>query len=104
MRSLFSHQVQRKSYLQEGSRAIAAEENCPPTPKLTLTQTLTLTRGQFYLGAIVWLSPTLKLTLTLTQTPTLTGGQFYSGGNCPDTLQEICSEKMLIERRCLISC
>ena len=65
----------RKSYLQEGSRAIAAEENCPPTPKLTLTQTLNLTRGQFYLGAIVWLSPTLKLTLTLTQIPTLTGGQ-----------------------------
>ena len=27
-------------------------------------------------GAIVWLPPTLKLTLTLTQTPTLTGGQF----------------------------
>ena len=28
-----------------GSRAIAQEEPCPPTPKLTLTQTLTLTRG-----------------------------------------------------------
>ena len=28
-----------------GSRTIAPEEPCPPTPKLTLTQTLTLTRG-----------------------------------------------------------
>ena len=28
-----------------GSRTIAHEEPCPPTPKLTLTQTLTLTRG-----------------------------------------------------------
>ena len=28
---------------------------------------------------------TLKLTLTLTQTPTLTGGQFSLGDNCPDT-------------------
>ena len=43
-----------------------------PTPKLTLT--LTLTRGQFFSGAVVWLSPTLKLTLTLTETPALTGG------------------------------
>ena len=35
----------------------------PPTPKLTLSQTLTLTGGQFSLGAIVWLPPTLKLTI-----------------------------------------
>ena len=61
-----------------GSRTIAPPPpNCPrgnlpplpPTPKLTLTQTLTLTRGQFSTMAIVWLPPTLKLTLTLTQTP-----------------------------------
>ena len=60
-----------------------------PTPKLTLTQTLTLTRVQFFSGAIVWLvsPPTLKLTLTLTKTPTVTGRQFCLGGNCPDTFE-----------------
>ena len=56
----------------------------PPIPKLTLTQPLTLTRSQFFSGAIVWLPPTLKRTLTLTGTPTLHGVQFSSGGNCPD--------------------
>ena len=30
-------------------RTMAPEENCPPTPKLTLTQTLTLTRGQYFI-------------------------------------------------------
>ena len=69
-----------------GSRTIAPKKNCPPTPKLILTEPLTLTRGQFCSEAIVRLPPTLKLTLTLTQTPTLTGGQFSSGANCPDTL------------------
>ena len=61
----------------------------PTTPKLTLTQTLTLTRMQFFSGAIVWLvsPPTLKLTLTLTKTPTLTGRQFCLGGNYPDTFE-----------------
>ena len=34
----------------------------PSTPKTTLT------RGLFSLGAVFWLSPTLKLTVTLTQT------------------------------------
>ena len=29
----------------DGSWTIAPEENCPPTPKLTLTQPLTLTGG-----------------------------------------------------------
>ena len=40
-----------------GSSTIASEENCPPTPKLTLTQTLTLTGGLFSSGEIVWLLP-----------------------------------------------
>ena len=53
----------------------------PPIPKLTLTQTLTLTRVQFSSGAIIWLPPpTLKLTLTLTKTQTLTGGAVLLGG------------------------
>ena len=79
-----------------GSRTIAPPlptPNCPrgnlpplpPTPKLTLTQTLTLTRGQFSTMAIVWLPPTLKLTLTLTQTPIPNRGAIFLGGNCPDT-------------------
>ena len=59
------------------------EENFLPTPKLTLIQSLTLTRGHFSSGAIVWLPPpprTLKLTLTLTETAPLSVGQFSSGG------------------------
>ena len=73
--------------LPKGSRAIALEENCLQAPKLTLSQTLNLTGRQLFSRTIVWLSPTLKLTLTLTQIPTLTEEQFSSGGNCPDTLQ-----------------
>ena len=65
----------------EGSRAISPEEFYLPT----LGQTLTLTRGQFSFSEIVWLFPTLKLTLILIQTPTLTDGQLSLGGNCPDT-------------------
>ena len=40
---------------RKGSRAIAREENCPATLKLTLTltQTLTTTGGQFFSRAIV---------------------------------------------------
>ena len=38
----------------DGSRTMAPEENHPTIkPTLTLTQTLTLTRGQFSLGTIV---------------------------------------------------
>ena len=60
---------------------VALDSRTIPTPKLTLTLTLTLTGGQFFSGAIAWLSPapTLKLTPTLTQTPTLTRAQFYFG-------------------------
>ena len=57
-----------------------------PNPKITLTQTLTVTMVLFSSGAIFWLPPTLKLTLTLTQTSILTGGQFSSGSNCTDTI------------------
>ena len=63
---------------------IAPEENCPPTPKLTLSQTLILTVGWGWGWAAVFLednclvAPTLKITLTLAQTPNPTGGQFSS--------------------------
>ena len=41
--------------IENGSSTIAPEENCPPNLILTLTlnQTLTLTGGQFFSGAIV---------------------------------------------------
>ena len=59
------------------SRTIFHEENCQPTPKLTLSQTLTLTGGQIFSGAIVWLLPNLNLPKK--KIPTLTAGQFSSG-------------------------
>ena len=39
---------------RNGSRTISPEENCPPTPilSLTLTQRLTLNGGQFSSGVI----------------------------------------------------
>ena len=56
-------------------------ENCLPTPKLTLIQPLTLTRGPFFSRAIVSLPPILKLTLPLAQTLILTGGGQFSLGD-----------------------
>ena len=52
----------------KGSTTIAPEENCAPTPKLSLGQTLTLTRGggNFPRAQLSGCPPTLKLTLTLT--------------------------------------
>ena len=64
------------------------KENCLPIPKLTLSQTLTLTVGKNFSDAIVCSPPTLKLTLTLSQMPTLTRGQFSLWGNCLDTLEK----------------
>ena len=61
------------------SRTISPEENCPPTPKLTLTQSLTLTEGQCFSGEIVCLPPNPK-TKPNRKTPTLTEGQFSSRG------------------------
>ena len=73
----------------------------PPTPNLTLSQTLTLTRGQFFSGAIVWLLPTNpKTNAYLDQKPNLNrggGGQFSSGSNCPDTMLGL--QAMLLKGR-----
>ena len=60
-------------------------DNCPwgklpPTPKLTLSQTLTLTRGQFSLGAIVWLSPNPKTNPDLDPIPNLNRWAVFLGG------------------------
>ena len=63
-----------------GSRTIAPEENCPSTPKLTLSQTLTLTRGQFSSWAIVWLPPNPKTNPDLDPNPSPNqGGNFPRG-------------------------
>ena len=70
---------------------IAPKENCPPTAKLTLRQTLTLTAGQFSSGAIAWLSPHPKTNLDLDPKPNPNRvgggvGAIFLGGNCPDTI------------------
>ena len=62
------------------SRTITPKENCPPTPKLTLSQTLTLTGGQFSLGAIVWLPPNPKTNPDLDSNPNSNRGAIYLGG------------------------
>ena len=49
-----------QTYKNNGSRTIAPEENCHPTPKLTLTQPLALTRSQIFSGPIFWLPPNPK--------------------------------------------
>ena len=40
-----------------GSRTIAPEENCPLNPKTNPKPNPNPNRGQFFLGAIVWLTP-----------------------------------------------
>ena len=62
--------------LRNGSRAIALEENCPPTPKLTLSQTLTL----FSSGAIVWLLPNPKTNPDLDPNPNPYRGAIFLRG------------------------
>ena len=63
-----------------GSSTIAPEENCPPTPKLTLTQTLTLNSGQFSSGANVWLSPNPNTSPNLDSNPNPKRGAIHFGG------------------------
>ena len=61
------------------SRTIFHEENCQPTPKLTLSQTLTLTGGQIFSGAIVWLLPNLKTDHYLDPNPNPNRGAIFLG-------------------------
>ena len=52
----------------------------PPTPKLTLSQTLTLTGGQFFSRAIVWLPPNPKTNPDLEPNPNPNQGAIFLGG------------------------
>ena len=64
-----------------GSRAIAPEENCSlPTPKLTLSQTLTLIEGQFSLEANVWFRPKPKINPDLDLNPNPNRGAIFLRG------------------------
>ena len=63
-----------------GSRIIVPDENCPPTPKLTLSQTLTLTGGQFFSGAIVSLPSNPKTNPDLEPNPNRNRGGNFSRG------------------------
>ena len=77
----FCFMSNNKYYLM-GSRTIASEERCPPphlTPKLTLSQTLILTKGQFSLGTIVWFPLIPKIN------PDLDPNSNPNRGNCPNT-------------------
>ena len=49
-----------RAFVEKGSTAIAPEENCLPIPKLTLSQTLTLTVGKNFSDAIVCSPPNTK--------------------------------------------
>ena len=52
----------------------------PPSPKLTLRQTLALTGGQFSSGAIVWLSPNPKTSPDLDPKPIPKRRAIFLGG------------------------
>ena len=43
---------QTLTFISSGSRTIAPKENWPPTPELTLSQTLTLAGGDFPWGQL----------------------------------------------------
>ena len=66
--------------LYNGSRTIAPEENSFQTPKLTLSQTLTLTGGQLSSGAIVWFLHNPKTNPQLDPNPNPNQGAISSGG------------------------
>ena len=55
-------------------------DNCPPIPKLTLSQTLTLTGGQYSSGAISWLPSNPKIKPDLVPAPNPNRGVLFLGG------------------------
>ena len=75
------------------SKILLPQGKLPPIPKTNLTQPLTLTGGQFLLGANVWLPPNPKINLNLDPNPNPNrgGSSFpqWGGGNCPDTVDVV---------------
>ena len=67
-------------FCRKSSRTIAPEENCPPTPKLTLIQTLTLTGGHFSSYETVWLPPNPKTNPNLDPSPNANRRAIFVGG------------------------
>ena len=59
----------------------------PPTPKLTLTQPLTLTGGQCSSETIVWLPPSRKTNPNRDPNPNPNRRAILLGGNFPDTVR-----------------
>ena len=57
-----------------------------PNPKTNPNPNPNPNRRQISSGAMVWLPPTLKLTIFLTQTPTLTGSNFPRGAILIDNI------------------
>ena len=63
-----------------GSRTTAPEKNMPSTPKLTLTQTLTLTGEQFSSRTIFWLPLNPKTNPNLDPDHNPNRGAIFFGG------------------------
>ena len=91
--------IQQKNF-KIGSRTIAPEENCSPSPKTNPNPNPNPNQGTTP-EQLPESAPTLKLTLSLTETSTLTGGQFSSGVNCPDSLRFV--EFITKIRYCIIT-
>ena len=71
-------------------RTIAPEKNCLPIPKLTLSQTLTLTGGgNFSRGQLSGCPPNPQTKPHLDPNPDPNRGQLSPGGNCPDTVKDL---------------
>ena len=77
------------------SRTIAPEKNCPPTPRLILSQTLALTDGQFSSRAIAWLPPNPKTNPNLDPNPNPNRGAIFLEVQLSG-YRAICSEIVLI--------
>ena len=68
------------AFLEDGSRTITLEENCPATPKLTLTQTPTLTRWAIYLRGNCLVAPNPKTNPNLDCNPSPNRGTKFPWG------------------------
>ena len=63
-----------------GSRTIAPEENCPLNPKTNPKPNPNPNQGQFFLGAIVWLTPNPTTNPDLNPNSNPNRGAIFLGG------------------------